>query len=325
MTETTTPLVRPLFDGPIDIIGDVHGEIDALLQLLEHLGYSDDGVHPRQRRLVFLGDLTDRGPDSPAVVRLVKRLVEAERAQCLLGNHELNLLLQKNGQGSAWFYGCTESQGHSEIVPQALADANFRELALDFFRRLPLALVRDDVRAVHACWDDAMIELAGRTEDLLQLHREHRRQIDEHLQRSQPLDEIQPILAHQNFNPVKVLTSGSEERAETPFWANGKLRRVKRRCWWDEYAEGPLCVFGHYWRTPVPGLEKGENLFSNYDDNAVLGRGRAMCIDYSVGGRWKERLHEDFAGSYVTRLAALRWPERELSFDDGSVQPLIGL
>lgn len=63
-----SPLVQPLFDGPLDIVGDIHGEIDALRSLIRHLGYDDDGTHPDCRRLVFVGDLTDRGPDSPAVV-----------------------------------------------------------------------------------------------------------------------------------------------------------------------------------------------------------------------------------------------------------------
>ena len=67
------PLVRTLFAGPLDIVGDVHGEIDALRTLLGHLGYAEDGSHPENRRLVFLGDLTDRGPDSPAVIDLVKQ------------------------------------------------------------------------------------------------------------------------------------------------------------------------------------------------------------------------------------------------------------
>ena len=55
-------LVHPLFAGPLDIVGDVHGEIDALQNLLNHLGYGEDGVHQGGRRLVFLGDLIDRGP-----------------------------------------------------------------------------------------------------------------------------------------------------------------------------------------------------------------------------------------------------------------------
>ena len=69
-------LIRPLFEGPLDVVGDVHGEIDALTALLGQLGYDPQGVHPDGRRLVFVGDLCDRGPDSPAVIGLVRRLVE---------------------------------------------------------------------------------------------------------------------------------------------------------------------------------------------------------------------------------------------------------
>lgn len=52
-------LVKNLPDGPLDIVGDVHGELDALKQLLEVMGYSVDGVHPEGRKLVFVGDLTE--------------------------------------------------------------------------------------------------------------------------------------------------------------------------------------------------------------------------------------------------------------------------
>src|SRR5262245_32496964 len=83
-----TALVRPLLEGPLDIVGDVHGEIDALRALLNHLGYSAEGRHVRGRRLVLVGDLTDRGPDSPAVVALAARMVAAGRAQVVMGNHE---------------------------------------------------------------------------------------------------------------------------------------------------------------------------------------------------------------------------------------------
>ncbi|WP_390630765.1 metallophosphoesterase [Roseiconus lacunae] len=58
-------LVHNLPDDPLDFVGDVHGEIDALRSLLNHLGYDEEGAHPDDRRRVFVGDLTDRGPDSP--------------------------------------------------------------------------------------------------------------------------------------------------------------------------------------------------------------------------------------------------------------------
>src|SRR6266542_6303987 len=133
-------LVQPLFEGPVDIVVDVHGEIDALRALLRHLGY-DKGVHPEGRRLVFLGDLTDRGPNSPAVVRMVGRLLDEGLAQGVLGNHDLNLLLGERKHGNGWFFGQREALDASgRIVPQALADDETRALTLRLFRRLPWVL-----------------------------------------------------------------------------------------------------------------------------------------------------------------------------------------
>ena len=88
-------LVQQLPDGPIDFIGDVHGELEALQRLLAHLGYRPDGSHAAGRHLVFLGDLVDRGPDSPAVALLVRELVANHHASCILGNHEMNAMLGK--------------------------------------------------------------------------------------------------------------------------------------------------------------------------------------------------------------------------------------
>jgi hypothetical protein len=68
------------------------------------LGYGAKGVHPAGRRLVFVGDLTDRGSDSPAVLQFVRTLMDRGLAQCLLGNHELNLLRQETKAGNGWFF-----------------------------------------------------------------------------------------------------------------------------------------------------------------------------------------------------------------------------
>ncbi|PIE39770.1 MAG: hypothetical protein CSA51_04300 [Gammaproteobacteria bacterium] len=95
-------LIEKLFDGPIDIVGDVHGEINALTLLLQQLGYDATGHHPDGRRLVFLGDLVDRGPDSAGVVDKVMQLIASGRAQCILGNHELNIVLERPMHGNGW-------------------------------------------------------------------------------------------------------------------------------------------------------------------------------------------------------------------------------
>ncbi|MFE6466156.1 AAA family ATPase, partial [Bacillus subtilis] len=73
--------------GPFDIIGDIHGCASELETLLGKLGYTD-GVHPDGRSAVFVGDLVDRGPDSPGVLRRVMSMVKSGNALCVPGNHE---------------------------------------------------------------------------------------------------------------------------------------------------------------------------------------------------------------------------------------------
>ena len=78
-----------------DIIGDVHGCYDELIELLERLGYERRGSTygaPTGRSLVFLGDLIDRGPKAPEVCELVMDLCDEGAAVCLFGNHEHQLL-----------------------------------------------------------------------------------------------------------------------------------------------------------------------------------------------------------------------------------------
>ncbi|MFJ9715743.1 polynucleotide kinase-phosphatase [Streptomyces sp. NPDC101213] len=73
--------------GPFDIVGDIHGCAAELETLLGKLGYVD-GVHPEGRQAVFVGDLVDRGPDSPGVLRRVMAMVRSGNALCVPGNHE---------------------------------------------------------------------------------------------------------------------------------------------------------------------------------------------------------------------------------------------
>ncbi|MGX1272923.1 protein phosphatase [Streptomyces phaeoluteigriseus] len=73
--------------GPFDIVGDIHGCASELEALLGKLGYVD-GVHPEGRQAVFVGDLVDRGPDSPGVLRRVMAMVKSGNALCVPGNHE---------------------------------------------------------------------------------------------------------------------------------------------------------------------------------------------------------------------------------------------
>jgi protein phosphatase len=111
--------------GPFDIIGDVHGCRAELESLLAELGYTitrDDGgravdaQHP-ERRAVFVGDLVDRGPDTPGVLRLAMGMVEAGHAFCVQGNHENKLLRAMKGRNVQITHGLAESLAQLAAEP----------------------------------------------------------------------------------------------------------------------------------------------------------------------------------------------------------------
>ncbi len=106
--------------GPFDIVGDVHGCLDELLELLTQLGYEmDDEVglrHPAGRRVIFLGDLVDRGPKIVETVRLVRRMVAGGQAFCVPGNHDMKLLRYLKGHKAQLTHGLPESIAQIEAL-----------------------------------------------------------------------------------------------------------------------------------------------------------------------------------------------------------------
>ena len=310
-------LVQALPSGPLDFVGDVHGEWQVLQVLISKLGYDGNGFHPEGRRLVFLGDLVDRGPDSLAVFQFVRDLMEKERGFCILGNHELNLWLGKHREGNEWFWGKTQTNAQSGVVPQTLASDSDRTEILDWLKDLPLVLEGADVRVVHACWDEASVsflrDFAGNAR---QAFKAGSTPVIAAIRSAGALAGTdQADLLRQNVNPVTVTTSGQEALADEPFMAGGKLRNVKRVPWWEKYEDEVAVVFGHYWRSLEPEnrpVKRGPYLFHGSEPEAPLGpRQNAWCIDYSIGYRCLER---DAGDRRVTALAALRFPERKLVF-----------
>ncbi|MHC5260705.1 polynucleotide kinase-phosphatase [Streptomyces sp. UC4497] len=94
--------------GPFDIIGDIHGCASELEALLGKLGYVD-GEHPEGRTAVFVGDLVDRGPDTPGVLRRVMGMVKAGTALCVPGNHENKLGRWLKGRNVRHTHGLAET------------------------------------------------------------------------------------------------------------------------------------------------------------------------------------------------------------------------
>ncbi|WP_066939337.1 polynucleotide kinase-phosphatase [Microtetraspora fusca] len=107
--------------GPFDIIGDVHGcrsELEALLRALGWEVGAGGAVHPEGRTAVFVGDLVDRGPDTPGVLRLVMGMVAAGTALCVSGNHEQKLVRALNGRKVTVAHGLKESLEQLAAEPE---------------------------------------------------------------------------------------------------------------------------------------------------------------------------------------------------------------
>jgi protein phosphatase len=103
--------------GPFDIIGDIHGCFDELYALLLKLGYQikpvGNGAYrvipPQGCKVVFLGDLVDRGPKIVPVLKLAMTMVKAGLALCLPGNHDNKLLRKLNGRNVQIKHGLPET------------------------------------------------------------------------------------------------------------------------------------------------------------------------------------------------------------------------
>jgi protein phosphatase len=172
--DSATLVRQPLWNnlkhehGPFDIVGDVHGCYDELIELLQQLhwrispipGQSEeacDAEPPQQegipRKLVFLGDLVDRGPKTPAVLRLVMDLVQSGRALCVPGNHDIKLMRALIGKNVQIKHGLAESLEQLGREPD-----DFRRSVAQFIDSLVSHYVMDGGKLVvaHAGMKESM-------------------------------------------------------------------------------------------------------------------------------------------------------------------------
>ena len=146
--------------GPFDVIGDVHGCYDELVLLLGRLGYQvtrgrhSRRSHPDGRTAIFVGDLVDRGPATPAVLRLVMGMTASRHRLCVAGNHEAKLVRALRGRNVTVRHGLAESL--AQLAPTPARDSPPQATA--FMDGLLGHLVLDDGKLVvaHAGLPEAM-------------------------------------------------------------------------------------------------------------------------------------------------------------------------
>ncbi len=277
----------------IDLIGDIHGHADKLVELLGKLGYSyKTGVysHPT-RKVLFIGDYIDRGPKIRETLMIVRKMVESGNALALMGNHEYNAICfhyQESDGGHLRKHLIKNIIQHYETLRQFQNRQEEYEDYIDWFKTLPLFYETENFRAAHACWDSANIAF---------------------LRSILKNDRLDEKLLHQSVNTrtelyrtIDETLKGKEVRMPVglSFTDKDGIKRSEIRIkWWedpslstfkqisviplDHSPENPVdkpllndtkyytqvekpVFFGHYWLTGHPQLI----------------RGNICCLDYSV-------------------------------------------
>lgn len=279
-----------------DIIPDIHGQAEKLRLALQNLGWRRNGttwLHPEpDRQIVFLGDFIDRGPENAEVIRIVREMMDAGRAQAIMGNHELNAIhfhTDDPDMGAPLrAHDKDNLEQHGSFLKEFPLGASQTKDVLEWMSGLPLFIETEGFRAVHAAWIQPAIE------DL-------RRQTAAGV-----LSEDQLIRAGRKgdvlYELAETVAKGPEARLPLPHSfedKDGKVRHHVRVKWWDGDAENwrqvamsvpdinqlpdsPIpddlltsiypadakpVFFGHYWMSGEPELQSQN----------------ALCLDYSVG------------------------------------------
>jgi Calcineurin-like phosphoesterase len=218
-----------------DIIGDVHGHADALKALLRSLGYEDrNGAwrHGEGRRLIFVGDLIDRGPAQLETVEIARRMIDADTARIVMGNHEFNAVAfatpDPRNPGQHFRPRRGNNVHHHATFLEAVGgpDTPLHRELIDFFRTMPLWLDLPKLRAVHACWSPRAIKV-------LQDHLDDENRLTD-AGFTASLSEDTPA-----YDACETILKGPEMRLPAGVWyrdAQGSKRKKSRTRWWDPNA-----------------------------------------------------------------------------------------
>lgn len=147
----------------IDIIGDIHGYADKLKALLTQLGYEQQKrvyTHS-ERRVIFIGDYIDRGPDNFEVVHIVRSMTEKGMAQAIMGNHEYNAICFHTTHPDTGRHLRQHSpqnkEHHHTFLKEYDRNPDQGKDVLNWFKTLPMATQVGSASCVHACWDETTI------------------------------------------------------------------------------------------------------------------------------------------------------------------------
>ncbi len=299
--------------GNYDLIGDIHGHAEVLSSLLRKMDYrDDDGVFRHaDRRVIFVGDFVDRGPEQREVLHIAKSMCDVGAAVAVMGNHEFNALGWAEPDGNGGFlrpHSQNNKEQHEEFLRQIGEGSVAHTEALEWFQTLPVWLDLPGLRVVHACWHAPAQQMLQPFLD--QSQRFTKVGLREASRRgSEAYDAAEVLLK----GPEALLPDGCSFRDK-----QGHTRHEVRLRWWDpdattlrkaalgmdgmeaslpdlpvttnyHYAEQIPVFFGHYWLQGAP----------------VISNDYAACLDFSVAKKGF--------------LTAYRWSGESALFPDNIV------
>ncbi|PKH03104.1 hypothetical protein CXF72_07920 [Psychromonas sp. MB-3u-54] len=263
-------------------IGDVHARHSKLINLLEVIDFDSNNSNSsaKNEQLVFIGDLIDSVPDCVSehltLLNHVESLVKSNHAFCLLGNHEFNAIgwATQKGQGN-WARPHTDNNRnqHNAFLEAVEEGSKEHERWITWFKSLPLFLDFEAVKAIHACWDEQVIE---RIKPYLNP--------DNSLKEAHWLDAFDET--HELFTLCETLLKGPERQlpAEQAFKdKTGKIRTQKRIEWWADsaYKESIVpIVIGHYTLSGLPKALSQKVVCVDY--NAAKGDNPLVCCQFEL-------------------------------------------
>ena len=285
-----------------DIIGDIHGHVNDLLDLLKKMGYgqSEQGYyyHP-DRQAIFVGDYIDRGKNSKQVVQLVRTMQENDSAIALMGNHEYNAICFHTKGSSGDYLRPRTNQNIKQhcATLQSFGDDGFLNESLDWFKQLPLFYENEYFRVIHACWDAEQIEVFKHKTggNLLKME-----QLEASTRKGDDL-----------FEAVEILLKGRELKlpGEHSFQdGDGHVRNQVRVKWWENpegktYLEYSVNEFepaaAEQLKIPIPTemqavlpypTSEKPVFFGHYwlsEESPKLQNQKVCCLDYSIAKKGK--------------------------------------
>jgi hypothetical protein len=274
-----------------DFIGDIHGHSEELTLLLKKMGYTwkDDTYSHPERKVIFVGDYIDRGPDSPGTLRIVRSMVDSGHAIALMGNHEYNALCfhyTNPAGGHLRQHSIKNVMQHFKTMEQFRNKVQEYESYIEWFKSLPLFLEGEGFNAVHACWDERHIDFLKKTLS-------HNKLTDAILYESVRKETKLHVAIEETLKGKELKIPGDQSFRDK----DGHERNQIRIKWWQDPSSSTYRNYSLIELADLPETKielEGLPTFYNDDQKPVffghywlegypkLYRNNVCCLDYSV-------------------------------------------